>query len=314
MEDNHNFPLVSVVLATYNGEQFLRQQLDSILAQTYSNLAIVAIDDNSSDDTIIILNDFATKHQNVKVYQNKSNLGFIKNFDKGCSLSTGDFIALCDQDDYWSNDKIEKLVNAIGNFPMIYSDSYLCRHDLQKMGKKVSDVVNCMSFTDSLQQAIFCRIYGHATLFTRSLYKAASPFLTAIPHDWWLSYVATLHGGIKYLDEPLVYYRQHDANLFGVVGGKKRKHQKQNKLEKKRLTTIKIRQRIEGFYNKCPDEMVKEKKILLALKECYKNFSLKNNVKRVILFLKHRNDFLMVKKQSSLHKLLFCFKMFAKIK
>ncbi len=136
----------------------------------------------------------------------------------------------------------------------------------------------------------------------------------AIPHDWWLSYVATLHGGIAYFAEPLVYYRQHEANLFGVVGGKKRKHQQQNKFEKKRLNTIKIRQRIEGFYDKCPDEMVKEKKILLALTACYQNFSLKNNVKRVVLFLKYQDNFLLVKKQSSFHKFLFCFKMFAKIK
>lgn len=314
MLDNSDSPLVSVVLATYNGERFLRQQFDSILSQTYANLQIIAIDDNSNDGTVAILNEYAANYPHVKVYTNESNLGFIKNFDKGCSLSTGDLIALCDQDDYWSSDKIEKLVNGIRAAPMIYSDSYLCRHDLQSMDKKVSDVVNCKSFNNCLQQAVFCRIYGHATLFTRSLYNAAAPFLTAIPHDWWLSYVATLQGEIKYLPEPLVYYRQHESNLFGVVGGKRREHQKRDKREKKRLEIIKIRQRVQSFYQQCPEEMAREKKILLALNNCYQSFSLKNNITRVILFLKNRNDFLMVKKQSSLHKLLFCFKMFVKIK
>ncbi len=314
MSDRSNYPLVSVVLATYNGEQFLRQQFDSILAQTYSHLEIIAMDDNSSDATVALLKEYAANYEHVKIYVNESNLGFIKNFDKGCSLSTGDLIALCDQDDYWSNDKIEKLVNAIGTAPMIYSDSYLCRHDLQLMGKRVSDVVNCVSFTNCLQQAVFCRIYGHATLFTRSLYNTATPFLAAIPHDWWLSYIATLHGEIKYLPEPLVYYRQHESNLFGIVGGKRRKHQKQEQLEKKRLEKIKIRQRVEGFYERCPGEMEREKKVLLALIHCYQSFSLKNDITRVLLFLKNRNDFLLVKKQSSLHKLLFCFKMFVKIK
>ncbi len=314
MLDNSNLPLVSIVIATYNGEQFLRQQFDSILSQTYSNLEIIAVDDKSKDATLSILREYAVNYQHVKVYVNETNLGFIKNFDKGCSLSTGHLIALCDQDDYWSNDKIEKLVDAIGTAPMIYSDSYLCRHDLQPMNKKVSDVVNCLPFTNCLQQAVFCRIYGHATLFTRSIYNAATPFLKAIPHDWWLSYIATLHGEIKYLPEPLVYYRQHDSNLFGVVGGKKRKHQKQDKLEKKRLEKIKIRQRITGFYEQCPAELDREKKVLLALTNCYQSFSLKNNITRVMLFMKHRKDFLMVKKQSSLHKLLFCFKMFVKIK
>jgi glycosyltransferase involved in cell wall biosynthesis len=308
-----NYPLVSIVLATYNGEKFLHQQIDSLLAQSYPNIEIIAIDDASVDDTAKILKGYATQHQHIKVYINETNLGFVRNFDKGCGLSTGKFIALCDQDDYWHPDKLSRLVEAIGERSMIYCDSYLCNQDLKKIGKKASDIVNFRSFDNCLQQAIFCRIYGHATLFTRALYTLAHPFIQAIPHDWWLSYTATLLNGITYLPEPMVYYRQHSTNLIGAVGGKKRKHLNQNKKEKRRFEKINIRSRINDFYNICPQDKIKEKKVLFKLLISYKDFSLLNNLRRVLIFLQYRNTFLMAKKHSALHRFFFCLKIFATI-
>ena len=73
-------PLVSVVLGTYNGETFLKEQLDSVLAQTYPNIEIIAVDDGSKDATVSILNDYAARDPRIKVYVNEQNLGFIKNF------------------------------------------------------------------------------------------------------------------------------------------------------------------------------------------------------------------------------------------
>ena len=313
MPGTHNSPLVSIILATYNGEQYLKEQLDSIIAQTYKNIEIIAIDDRSTDNTIKILKEYSVLHKNIKIFINEHNLGFIKNFDKGCSLCAGDFIALCDQDDYWSNDKIEKLVNNIEDYPMIHSDSYLCNSELEKSGKQLSDIVNYLTLTNCLQQSVFCRLYGNTLFFTRNLYKQTHPFIDVIPHDWWLAFNATLQGGIKYLPEPLVFYRQHESNLYGAVGGKKKKH---NKLKSSGINSpeqTKIRTRIHTFYNTCPDEMAKEKEVLKELIACYKNFSLRNNFKRVALFLKYRNTFLVVKKQSSLKRFFFCFKMFIKI-
>src|SRR5580658_6052519 len=101
---------ISVVLATYNGQKFLSQQLESLINQTYPNIEIIAIDDCSTDDTVNILNEFAQNYTYIKVIINDTNLGFIKNFEKGCSLSTGCLIAPCDQDDYWEADKLSLLV------------------------------------------------------------------------------------------------------------------------------------------------------------------------------------------------------------
>lgn len=301
------------MLATYNGEKYLAKQLESLFQQTYSNIEIIAVDDSSSDKTIEILKEHAKRHGNMKVFVNDVNLGFVKNFDKGCSLSKGDFIALCDQDDYWHPDKIKKMAEAIGDAPMIYCDSFICDQNLQETGKKVSNIVNCRTFNNCLQQVIFCRIYGHATLFKKALYKRAHPFLGVIPHDWWLSYLATFQGVIKYLPEPLVFYRQHSSNLFGVVGVK-RKNKQESKNENNRLEKNRIRTRIKAFYNACPGNMVKEKKILHSLVKSYESFSLSNNFRRFSLFLRYRDTFLSVKKHSALHRFFFCFKMFVKIK
>ncbi len=90
-------PLVSVVLGTYNGEAYLEQQLGSLLAQTYSALEIIAIDDGSKDRTVAILWEYAARDPRIKVTVNARNLGFIRNFEKGCRLATGNWIALCDQ-------------------------------------------------------------------------------------------------------------------------------------------------------------------------------------------------------------------------
>jgi len=314
MNETNEWPLVSIVLATYNGEALLPKQLESLFNQTYPHLEIIAVDDTSSDNTWSILQAHAAKYPCMKVFRNDSNLGFIKNFQRACSLASGELIACCDQDDYWHADKIKKMVSAIGTHPMIYCDSVLCDENLQDTGKNISDMVVCRSFNNCLQQAVFCRIYGHATLIQKTLLQKALPFLEVIPHDWWLSYLATLAGEIKYLPEALVYYRQHAANLFGAAGVKREKNQQKDKAAEKRRALADIRTRINVFYNLCPPEKSTEKKVLAALVKSYRNFSLVNNCQRVIIFLRYQPLLLAVKKRSYVRKLFFCFKMFVMIK
>lgn len=315
MSAKKNFPLVSIILTTYNGEMFLQNQLDSLLVQTYTNIEIIAVDDGSRDKTLNILQDYASRNSKIKVFHNEQNLGFIKNFEKGCTLARGEFFAFCDQDDYWLPEKIEKMVNAIGPAPMIYCDSVLCDANLDSLGIKISDRMIGMPITNCLQQAIFGRVYGHASLITRSIFESAYPFLEVIPHDWWLSYIASFSGGIKYLNIPLVYYRQHPSNLYGAVGTKKNnKRVYKDILEKKRQEIANIRTRINTFSEFCPAHLKKEKKILKALAKSYSSFSLSNNFLRMSLFFRYQHLLLAVKKRSSFRKILFCFKMFAMVK
>jgi glycosyltransferase involved in cell wall biosynthesis len=307
-------PLVSVVIGTFNGEVYLEEQLRSVLTQTYTHLEILAVDDGSSDGTVRILRAYAALDPRIRVVINERNLGFIRNFEKGCALSTGHWIALCDQDDYWMPDKVEKMISAIGQYPMVYCDSVLCGEDLQPLGKKISDLVHYQSFDDCRQLCVFSRMYGHATLITRELFDKASPFREEVPHDGWLAFHATLFGGVAYLPEPLVKYRQHAGNVFGVVGRKKKKQDKQRLAEKKKKELARVRIRMEAYYQACPDKLVPQKRLLGALVSTYRDFSPANDIRRVWLFLANYQLLLAVKNYSRLRKVLFCFKMLVKIK
>ncbi len=308
------WPMISIVMATYNGSLYLAEQIDSLVAQSYTNIEIIIVDDCSTDNTLEIVKSFQLKYPVIKIYSNETNLGYIKNFEKGCLMANGDYIALCDQDDQWHPDKIKNMQAAIGNYPLLYCDSILCDEELKPIGVNISDRVNSIDFNSCLQQVVFCRIYGHATLMKKYFLQQAMPFLDVIPHDWWLCYMATFYGGIKYLPQPLVSYRQHAANIFGVVGSKTRKHNKINKAKRNKLEMSRIRTRINAFYEACPDALVKEKQVLKKLVKTYQQFSLVNNFQRMMLFFKHKNQFLASKKRSTIRKYLFCFKMFVKIK
>lgn len=323
MNEKTAYPLVSVVLTTYNGEPYLREQLNSVLAQTYPNIEVIAVDDRSTDDTVKILQEYATQHSNVRVFVNETNLGFIKNFEKGCLLSTGEYIALCDQDDYWMPDKIKRKMESIGNHSMIYCDSEICDEKLQRSGKTISDIVVCRNWYSCLEYAVFARIYGHTLLLKRSLFEKAYPFVEIIPHDWWLAFNATLNGGFAFLPETLVLYRQHASNVYGAIGRKKvlKKEAKTNAstsdVEKLKLSISKedaIRKRMNVFYNQCPSYLQKEKRVLQQLNESYKSFSFRNNFARMMLFFKHHRLLLATKKRSLFRKYLFCLKMFTTIK
>jgi glycosyltransferase involved in cell wall biosynthesis len=314
MSGSPSQPLVSIVLGTYNGQAYLREQLDSLFAQTYPRIEIIAIDDVSKDDTVRILHEYAARHPLMKVVVNESNLGFIKNFEKGARISAGDLIAFCDQDDHWLPEKVGKMVASIGEHPMVFCDSELCDQDLQLLGKKISDLAHQESFYDCRQLCVFSRMYGHAILITRKLFDKATPFINEMPHDGWLAFHATLYGGVKFLPEVLVYYRQHGSNIFGAVGGKSRKRTAEERSERKRRELERVRVRMNAFYKACPDGLVPQKKLLKALVESYRDFSLPNDLRRVVLFFANYKWLLTVKRYGVLRKYLFCLKMFIKIK
>lgn len=308
-----NLPLISIVVATYNGAQYLDVQMQSLVKQTYPHLEIVVVDDGSSDATRGILEKYQREYSFVHLHYNPTNLGYVKNFEKGCSLAKGAFIALCDQDDYWHREKVEKLYYTIGDHSMAFCNSTLCDENLESIGVTIADRVNSRPYYNCLEQAVFCRIYGHATLITRELAEKATPFLTMIPHDWWLCYMATLLKGITYLPESLVKYRQHSANLLGAVGGKRRKKDKQYQKDKKKKEITNTRLRIQAFYEACSPDKVHEKEVLKQLTECYQSFSLRNNFKRMFLFFRYYPLLLAPKKRTGFRNILFCLKTFTRV-
>jgi glycosyltransferase involved in cell wall biosynthesis len=217
--------LISIAMATYNGEKFLREQLDSILAQTYTNLEIIICDDNSTDSTYEILHEYALLDSRIKLFKNETNLGVVKNFERVLSLSTGEFIALADQDDIWLPEKTEILLNKIENYDLVCSSFVLIDKDGKEIPKKksfIKDIVKSL-FKKEIKHTVETIFYtnfvtGCTTLVRKSLLIKALP----IPdgecyHDWWIATVALKQNGIKYLfDHQLILYRQHAKNHTGI--------------------------------------------------------------------------------------------------
>ncbi|MCX6207612.1 MAG: glycosyltransferase family 2 protein [Bacteroidetes bacterium] len=301
---------ISVVMATYNGEHFLRKQLDSILSQTISPKEIIIVDDCSIDSTVAIVQEYCNQYPTIRLISNEKNLGYIGNFEKGMRLTKGDFIALSDQDDIWLPNKLEKLYQGLGAHLLIYSDSELIDESDNPLHKKMSDIKNQIAYDNCLMYTIGAWAPGHAFLFKKELLERCIPFPTIVTHDFWIGFVATCYSTIQYLPEPLVQYRQHNFNAIGADTHAKKENQ--TKPSKETLQEL-SRNRMRLLFETCPSDLVEQKQVLKTISESYQSNSLKNNFTRMFIFLKYRHLILAYKKKSEMMKILFCIKMFFKI-
>ena len=252
-------PLVSVALATYNGEAFMEEQLESILNQDYQPIEILVSDDCSIDRTPVILQRYAEAGK-IKYSKNAQNLGYVKNFEKVISYCSGQYIALADQDDIWNPSKISRLVQSIGDNLLIHSDAVLIDQNGLRIANSFSEFSKKMTLPQSLTEVLINgSVTGCTSLFKRELIEEALPFPDRLyVHDKWIGVIAFLKNGFTYLHEPLTFYRQHLNNSIGVahtsfsVRGKiskifsRRKTNPQfqafrNVLEKERLFVIEFR-------------------------------------------------------------------------
>jgi len=302
-------PKVSIVMATYNGERFLRPQMDSILHQTYTNIEVIVVDDCSTDNTVALLEEYAENYDNIRLYKNEENIGYIKNFEKAITLADADFIALSDQDDIWHPEKIAILMNNIHDASMVYCDSELIDDHGNSMNKKMTDLKNLDSYTDCLSFLIGNGVFGHAQLMRKSLAVKAMPFPEDCPHDWIIPFLAAFNGTVKFVNAPLVQYRQHANNISGLIKTKDRKEIKQTRQQNIEW----IRKRMRALADVARKHNSPFKETIANLADCYSTFSLTNNIKRMWLFFKYRNSITAFKKRNGFRRWVFCLKMFFKI-
>ena len=194
---------VSIIMGTYNGAKYIREQLDSILSQTYPLKEVIIQDDGSTDDTVSICREYAERYPIVHFSQNIQNLGFNQNFQLVAMKATGDFVAFSDQDDVWFPTKIEKQVAAIGNHDICFS-THLRGADMEH-----THLVNPQY---SLEALLFCGFAGHTMLLRREFIQTAEYWLPHVMYDWSLAICAQLHGGIVMVDEPLNWHRTNLAS------------------------------------------------------------------------------------------------------
>ena len=229
---------IAVLLSTYNGEKFLAEQIDSLLAQSHKNFILVARDDGSHDRTVSILESYALNHsvQIRLLSSDGQNLGASGGFaflvdyvikNKESLGLTSSYMMFCDQDDTWFPEKIEKLLSAMlaaeadndSALPiMVHSDLEVVSEQNTVIAKSLINYQGLEIERNSFPNLVISNLVtGCTALVNQSLAKKALPIPeNAIMHDWWLALVATAFGKLVYLNIPLVHYRQHGDNAIGA--------------------------------------------------------------------------------------------------
>lgn len=220
---------VSLAMATFNGARYIRRQLDSLAAQTHLPSELVVTDDGSTDETLKLVEDFAASAPfPVLVQRNETRLGYRANFFRAAMLCNSDLIAFCDQDDIWDPRKIEicarlfddpDVLLAYHNATIVTSDgspTELLNDWVLAQVKNPPMSIRPWPFVKG-----FTQIFRRSVPFSPDLWAISLDYMNTserMAHDQWFFFIASVLGTIAYVNEPLAYYRQHDANIVGVAG------------------------------------------------------------------------------------------------
>lgn len=256
--DHKKSPLISILMSTYNGEQYIDKQIESLLDLKYENTEIIIADDMSTDNTFNILKKYR-KFAKLKIYKNNKQFGFPMSFINLFYKSKGEYICFCDQDDYWVNNRIEKFLDHINGFDAIFGRVSIIDNNCNFHKNKIMHnhysrnkfyINSIIDFIDTSP------LLGMASMFTRKIIQKSLPFPINhfFYHDWWFAINSILVGnGICYFDDNVTFYRQHDKNkakhdfddadYYNKIITKqisyvlKRFHRKLNQFERNTLTT-----------------------------------------------------------------------------
>jgi glycosyltransferase involved in cell wall biosynthesis len=214
-------------MTTYNGEKFLREQLDSMLRQSRQVDELVVCDDGSVDETVNILNEFSSATPfPVRIIINEKNLGSTKNFEKAISLCEGDIVVLCDQDDIWLPDKVRVLEDVFLTNPncgMAFTNAMV----VDEMNNPQGELWRRLGFSVKKQKIlkdgkgfeIFVKgniVTGATAAVKKPFFKEVAPLPALFVHDYWLATVAALKNRLFFCGAVTVNYRQHSSQQLGV--------------------------------------------------------------------------------------------------
>lgn len=223
----NNKPLVSILLAIYNPNlEWLKEQLISLNNQDYDNIELIVIDDCSKEKIcgVDFFSNFITKFS-FDFIKLDVNHGSNKAFENLTKLANGKYIAYCDQDDIWCENKISLMVDRLEKTGsnLVCSDLFI----VDKFGKLIADSITKVrkrhifrEGEDLTQHLIISNFAtGCAMMMKTDVAKAAIPFEETLVHDHWLTLWSSIDGTIEFINQPLVYYRQHDDNQTGILSG-----------------------------------------------------------------------------------------------
>lgn len=195
-------------MATFNGELYIKEQLNSILVQLRPYDEVIISDDGSTDNTISIIN--SINDPRVRLFKN-SFKNVILNFEFTLKKATGEIIFLSDQDDVWFSDKVKKSLDLLNRYDLIFTNLSLFKDDLAK-SKPLYDTSR--NFQGIQRNFIKNHCVGATMAFKSNILKYVLPFPKGIEmHDMWIFFISSFFVKTKYYNKPLIYYRRHGANV-----------------------------------------------------------------------------------------------------
>ena len=215
-------PTVTIVMATYQGERFLNEQLSSIAAQTHRNWRLFVSDDGSTDKTRAIVRELGEARRNEVDLVDGPRKGFVANFLTSlCQAPETDYYAFSDQDDLWEPDKLERALSILEKTPKDKPALYCGRTCITDASGRPTGLSPAFLRPPSFGNALVQSIGGGNTMVmnhaARALLRAAGPDIDVVSHDWWTYQLVSGAGGAVHYDlEPKLRYRQHATNLMGA--------------------------------------------------------------------------------------------------
>lgn len=214
---------VNILMSTYNGQQFLSEQIRSIKEQSYTDWTLFIRDDGSSDNTKEILKDF--EHQDSRIHlidsDKSDNLGVIKSFHKLVNHDRADFYFFSDQDDVWLPNKLELSLKEAQNYPanlplMVYMDLKVVNQDLEIMTESMVKSQSHHANTELVQELTENTVTGGVAMINHTLAEMWQETDDILMHDWYLALLASAFGNLVFIDQPGELYRQHSDNVLGA--------------------------------------------------------------------------------------------------
>ncbi len=220
--------MITILMATYNGERFVGAQIESVLKQTEQNFILQIQDDCSTDGTYSIVNEYAARYpEKIKVHTSAENSGGAKwNFLHMMTTFQDDYVMLCDQDDIWFPNKIETTLHAMQNMEatngkqtpiLIHTDLMVVDESLNAIGDSLNSMLDLRMEKAALSsQLVQNTVTGCTAMYNRALAQLIRMSNACTVHDWWLGLIVICFGKKEYLSEKTMLYRQHDENSIGA--------------------------------------------------------------------------------------------------
>ena len=220
---------IHILLSTYNGEQFLAEQIQSIQNQTVQDWKLLIRDDGSRDRTREIIQEFVAQDSRIHwINENESkNLGVIKSFHNLAQFEEADVYFFSDQDDVWLPQKLELSLAEARKYPaemplMVYMDLTVVNQDLEVLSSSMIRSQSGHANTELVQELTENTVTGGVAMVNHALIQLWNQTEDILMHDWYLALLATAFGKLVYIDQPGELYRQHEHNVLGARTWSKR--------------------------------------------------------------------------------------------